>query len=221
MPVKKILLAVLIMTVVTLYFTGGGVKYLDINLYRDIYRQSPVSTLVLFFVVFLVSTSCSLPSTGILTVFSGIIFGMINGFCISLMATTLGGTLAFYSARYMFGALIQRRFAGQLELVNKGINKEGAFYLFGLRMIPVIPFWLLNLLMGLTSMRARVFVLATLGGMIPILLILTYTGSRLGKIEEFSMAAIITPDLLLALGLLATFPFLAKYIVGLTRRFKD
>jgi len=115
--------------------------------------------------------------------------------------------------------LIKRRFPGQIEVVNKGIEKEGAFYLFGLRMIPVIPFGLLNMLIGLTSMRVPVFMLATLTGMIPVLLILTYTGSQLGDIETFSIAAIFTPGLLLSLALLASFPFLAKAIVGYTRRF--
>jgi uncharacterized membrane protein YdjX (TVP38/TMEM64 family) len=86
-------------------------------------------------------------------------------------------------------------------------------------MRPVIPFWLLNLLIGLTSMRVPVFMLATLCGMIPVMLILAYAGSQLGEIETFSMAAIFTPGLILALTLLGSFPFLAKAIVAYTRRF--
>ena len=84
-------------------------------------------------------------------------------------------------------------------------------------MIPVIPFWSLNLLMGLTSMRVPVFMLATLFGMMPVILILTYTGSQLGEIESFSLAAIFTPGLLFSLALLASFPFLAKAILRLSR----
>jgi len=219
MPVKKLALAAFIATIIILYFVGGGEKYLSIRLYQDLFEQSPMATVGVFFVVFLIGTSCSLPVTGALTVVSGIVFGAVTGFSISLLASTLGGTVALYSTRYIFHDLIKRRFPGQVDLVNEGIKKEGAFYLFGLRMIPVIPFWLLNLLIGLTSMRVPIFMLATLCGMIPVMLILAYAGSQLGEIETFSMSTIFTPGLILALTLLGSFPFLAKAIVAYTRRF--
>jgi len=219
MPVKKIALAAFIATIIILYFVGGGEKYLSIHLYQDLFAQSPIATAAVFFVVFFVGTSFSLPVTGALTVASGIVFGAVNGFAISLLASTLGGTVALYSTRYILHDLVKRRFPGQVDVVNKGIEKEGAFYLFGLRMIPVIPFWLLNLVIGLTSMRVPIFMLATLGGMVPVMLILAYAGSQLGSIETFSMAAIFTPGLILSLTLLGSFPFLAKAIVGYARRF--
>lgn len=219
MPVKKIALAAFIATIIILYFVGGGEKYLSIRLYQELFEQSPIVTAGVFFVVFFIGTSFSLPVTGALTVASGIVFGAATGFSISLLASTLGGTVALYSARYIFHDLVNRRFPGQIDVVNKGIEKEGAFYLFGLRMIPIIPFGLLNLLIGLTSMRVPVFMLATLCGMIPVMLILAYAGSQLGEIETFSMAAIFTPGLILALTLLGSFPFLAKAIVAYTRRF--
>jgi len=219
MPVKKIALAAFIATIIILYFVGGGEKYLSIRLYQDLFAQSPIATAAVFFVVFFVGTSFSLPVTGALTVASGIVFGAVNGFAISLLASTLGGTVALYSTRYILHDLVKRRFPGQVDVVNKGIEKEGAFYLFGLRMIPVIPFWLLNLVIGLTSMRVPIFMLATLGGMVPVMLILAYAGSQLGSIETFSMAAIFTPGLILSLTLLGSFPFLAKAIVGYARRF--
>ena len=219
MPVKKFALAAFITTIIILYFVGGGEKYLSIRLYQDLFEQSPIVTAGVFFVVFLAGTSCSLPVTGALTVVSGIVFGAGTGFSISLLASTLGGTVALYSTRYILHDLVKRRFPGQVDVVNEGIEKEGAFYLFGLRMIPVIPFWLLNLLIGLTSMRVPVFMLATLCGMIPVMLILAYAGSQLDEIETFSMSAIFTPGLILALTLLGSFPFLAKAIVAYTRRF--
>lgn len=221
MPIKKIAIATLIVTVLFLYFIGGGEKYLSIHLYQDLYAQSPLATVVVYFTVFFILTSCSLPATAALAVTSGIIFGSFSGFFISLFAATLGGTLSFFSSRYLFRDFIKRRFSGKVELVNKGIEKEGGFYLFGLRMVPVIPFWLLNLLIGLTAMRTPVFILATLFGMVPVLLILTYTGSQLRGIESFNMAAIFTPGLILALCLLAVFPFLAKAIVGMVRRYAN
>lgn len=217
MPVKKLILALFIATMIVLYFAGGGEKYLDIHMYQDLYGASPVSTAAVFFLVFMAGTACSLPVTGVLAITGGIVFGTLTGFTLSLLASTLGGTAALYSSRYLFHDLVSRRFAPQLDMVNKGIANEGAFFLFGLRMIPVIPFWGLNLLMGLTAMRVPVFMLATLLGMVPVMLILSYTGNELGEIEHFSLAEVFTPDLLLALLLLASFPVLARLLVRLLR----
>jgi uncharacterized membrane protein YdjX (TVP38/TMEM64 family) len=219
MPLKKLALVLFITTIAVLYFAGGGEKYMSIQLYQDLYARSPLTTLGVFFAVFLVATACSLPVTGGLSLASGIVFGATTGFIVSLLASTLGGTVALLSTRYLLRDLIKRRFAGQVEVVNKGIESEGAFFLFGLRMIPVIPFGLLNLLVGLTSMRVPLFMLATLTGMVPVILILAYAGSELGNIDSFSVSAIFTPGLILALTLLAAFPFLARYLVTMTRRY--
>jgi len=215
MPIKKIALATIIATMIVLYLIGGGEKYLDIHMYQDLFKSSPIATAAIFFLVFFIGTSCSLPVTGVLALASGIVFGTVTGFFLSVTATTLGGTIALLSTRFLFYDLISRRFTGQVEVVNRGIEKEGAFYLFGLRMIPVIPFWLLNLVMGLTSMSVWVFMLATFGGMMPVLLIYAYAGNELGNIESFSLSAVFTPGLILALCLLASFPILARFIVKL------
>jgi len=219
MPVKKIALAALLAAVIILYFIGGGDKYLSISLYQDLYIRSPLGTSAIFFLIFFVGTACSLPITGAMIVISGIVFGHLTGFLISIFASAMGGTVALLSVRILFKDVIQRRFSSHIDVINKGIKKEGALYVFGLRMVPVIPFWLLNLLVGLTSMRVPVFMLATFLGMIPVTLILSYAGSQLGQVESFSVAAIFTPGMILSLCLLATFPFLAKAIVKLTRRY--
>jgi len=216
--IKKIALAAVIATVMLLYFLGGGEKYLDIHLYQGLFERSPVATSVVFFVVFFIGTSCSLPITAALAIASGIVFGFVFGFLISSLATTLGGAVSLLSTRYIFHDFIRQRFPAQIEVVNKGIEKEGAFYIFGLRMIPLIPFWTLNLLMGLTSMRVLHFSVATMLGMIPVLLILTYTGSQLGEIETLSLGAVFTPGVILSLVLLGSFPFVAKALLAISRR---
>jgi len=215
---KKLGLAAVIATIIALYFIGGGEKYLDIHMYQNLFERSPLVTLAVFFLVFFVGTSCSLPITAALAVASGIVFGFAVGFLVTSLSTTLGGTVSFLSTRYIFHDFIQQRFPEQIAMVNKGVEKEGAFYVFGLRMIPVIPFWTLNLAMGLTSMRVFSFTLATMLGMIPVLLILTYTGSQLGEIETFSVAAVFTPGVILSLALLASFPFIGKGLLTLSRR---
>ena len=124
MPVKKLALALFIATIIILYFVGGGEKYFSINLYQDLFEKSPVSTAAIFFTVFLIATSCSLPVTAVLTLAGGIVFGTLTGFSLSLAATTLGGTVALYSTRFLFYDLVKRRFTGQVDMVNKGIEKE-------------------------------------------------------------------------------------------------
>jgi uncharacterized membrane protein YdjX (TVP38/TMEM64 family) len=217
MPIKKLLLALFIAAMIILYLAGGGEKYLDIHMYQDLYAASPVSTAAVFFLVFMIGTAFSLPVTAVMAISGGIVFGTLTGCVISLLSSTLGGTIALYSSRYLFHDLVSRRFAPQLDMVNKGVANEGAFFLFGLRMIPVIPFWGLNLLMGLTTMKVPVFMTATLLGMVPVMLILSYTGNELGEIESFSIAEVFTPGLILAMCLLASFPILARLLVRLLR----
>jgi len=217
MPIKKLLLALFIAAMIILYLAGGGEKYLDIHMYQDLYAASPLSTAAVFFLVFMIGTAFSLPVTAVMAISGGIVFGTLTGCVISLLSSTLGGTIALYSSRYLFHDLVSRRFAPQLDMVNKGVANEGAFFLFGLRMIPVIPFWGLNLLMGLTTMKVPVFMTATLLGMVPVMLILSYTGNELGEIESFSVADVFTPGLILAMCLLASFPILARLLVRLLR----
>jgi uncharacterized membrane protein YdjX (TVP38/TMEM64 family) len=218
--VKKLLLAAFVACIFLSYFLGGGDKYLDIHLYQNLFERSPVMTASIFFLVFLIGTSFALPVTGALAVASGIVFGVSIGFVISLVASTLGGTVSLWGSRYLFHDLVKRRFAGQIGVINKGIEKEGAFYLFGLRMVPIIPFWGINLLIGLTSMRVPVFMFATFCGMMPVMLILAYTGSELGEIDSISFSSIFTPGLLLSLALLASFPFIARAILAYVRRLR-
>ena len=218
MPVKKLALALFIIIVISLYFVVGGESYLNFQFYQELFARSPVATICIFFMVLLLGTACSLPVVGVLSVASGIVFGALTGFLVSLIASTLGGTVALYSSRVLLHDLVNRRFSPQLAVINNGIEKEGAFFVFGLRMIPVVPFWLLNLLIGLTSMKIPAFMLATICGMTPVLLILTFTGSQLGEIKAFSLANIFTPGLVFSLVLLASFPFVAKFVVGLVKR---
>ncbi len=108
MPLKKLALAAFIATIIILYFVGGGEKYFSIHLYQDLFEQSPISTAAVFFIVFFVGTACSLPVTGVLTLAGGIVFGTLTGFTLSLFATTLGGTVALYSTRYIFYDLVKQ-----------------------------------------------------------------------------------------------------------------
>ena len=194
---------------------------LDARSYQALYRQSPLATSVVFFLAFLVATAFSLPATAILSITSGIIFGHLVGLPLALLACSIGGTLSFLSSRYLLHDLIQRRFAVQFAVVNRGIEKDGAFYVFSLRMIPVVPFWMLNLIMGLTSMNPARFFLATLMGMVPVTAILVHFGTQLGAVEQLSIGAIFTPGLIFSLLLMATMPFVARAILVLIQRRRE
>lgn len=218
MNAKKTIVAALIIIVIAVYLLGGGQKYLNIDYYQSLFQQSPWLTAGVFFLLFVLGTSFSLPVTAIMMVGSGMIFGLVTGLIIALLAMTLGGTVSFLSGRFLFRDVVERRFTGYIEVVNKGMAKEGAFYLFGLRMIPILPFWVVNLSMGLTSIKIPTFMFASFCGMTPVVLVFVYAGSQLGNIKDFSVSAILSPGLILALCLLAGFPFVARYLLGLIRR---
>lgn len=221
MNTKQFFLLTVILLVVVAYLVGGGQEALNIHSYQGMYQESPQLTLIVFFLIFFLGTALSLPLYGILATLSGVIFGNIIGFPLALLAGTMGGTLAYFSSRIILHDVIQNRFGDRLHVLNQGMVRDGAFYLFSLRMIAVIPFWLLNLLMGLTPVTAAKFFLATLTGMVPITLILVYFGSQVGNIEQFSIREVLSPGLLLSLLLLALLPFMTRAIVRLVQRHKN
>jgi len=215
---KQLLLLIALLGIVVTYFMTGAEEMLDPRKYQALYKESPLTTVLIFFAIYLTGTALSLPVTGVLSVVSGMIFGHLIGAPLALLACTIGGTIAYLVSRYLLHTLVQQRFAAQLASINKGIEAEGAFYLFCLRMIPVIPFWLLNLLVGLTSIGVARFFVATLLGMLPVTLILVHFGTQLSTIDRFSVTEIFTPGLLLSLALLAVMPFVARQAVRLIRR---
>src|SRR5690554_2332422 len=183
MNAKKLLIAALILTAISLYLLGGGEKFLNIDFYQHLFQHSPWMTTAVYFVLFVLSTSFSLPVTAILMVGSGIIFGLTTGAIISIFAMTLGGTASCLSGRFLFRDIVERRLSGYIGIINRGLESEGGFYLFSLRIIPLLPFWLVNLSMGVTSVTVSVFMLATFFGMLTATLIFVYAGSQLGNIK--------------------------------------
>lgn len=211
---KQLALLALILSVIASYFIFGGDELLNPKYYQSLYLESPVATTLVFFTVYLLSTAFSLPASGVLSIATGIIFGRLVGIPLALLACSIGGTLAFLSSRYLLHDLIEQRFSKQYHKVNDGVKKEGAFYVFSLRMVPVLPFWLLNLLMGLTRMKTSHFFVATLFGMIPITSILVHFGSELGAIEHYSVSTVFTPDMIGALALVGLLPFATRWLLG-------
>ena len=147
-----------------------------------------------------------------MTLGGGAFFGLFAGTVIVSFASSIGATLAMLIARFLLRDWVQSRFASQMETINSGINKEGGFYLFTLRLVPAVPFLVINLGMGLTSLRALTFYWVSQLGMLPGTLVYINAGSELAKIE--SLSDILSPTLIGSFALLGTFPLLVKKMLA-------
>ena len=217
---KKIALILVIALIVGSYLFFDGQKYLSLDFFQNLYKQEPLLTAAVYFVVYVVATSLSFPGASLLTIMGGMIFGLWTGLLLVSFASSLGATLAFLVSRFLLRDWVQSKFANYLGAVNKGIEKDGAFYLFSLRLIPVVPFWVINLVMGVTPMKAVIFYLVSQIGMLAGTAVYVNAGAELGAVEEFSTAGILSLPLLLSFALLAIFPFIARAIVGAVQRRK-
>ena len=168
----------------------------------------PLATAALFFAVYVAATALSIPGAVILTLAAGAMFGLGWGLLLVSFASSLGALLAFLLARYLLRDAIQARFGKALEPINEGVRKDGTFYLLTLRLVPMFPFWLINLLMGLTPMSAGLFYLVSQLGMLAGTAVYVNAGTQLAAIR--SPGDILSPGLLGSFVLLGLFPLLAK-----------
>ncbi|MEO8158101.1 MAG: FAD-dependent oxidoreductase [Betaproteobacteria bacterium] len=169
-----------------------------------------------FFALYVLVTALSLPGAAVMTLAAGAFFGLLWGTVIVSFASSLGATLAFLASRYLFRESIQQRFGDRLKAVNAGMAREGALYLLTLRLVPLFPFFLVNLLMGLTGIAVRTFYLVSQAGMLAGTLVYVNAGTQLAKID--SLSGIISPGLLLSFALLGIFPWIAKRLLDFLKR---
>ncbi|OGA64457.1 MAG: pyridine nucleotide-disulfide oxidoreductase [Betaproteobacteria bacterium RIFCSPLOWO2_12_FULL_65_14] len=201
------------------FFAVGGPRYVSFENvkaqaagFQQYYEAHRVQTVAVYFVVYVLVTALSLPGALVMTLVGGAIFGLVWGTVIVSFASSLGATLAFLAARFVLRDWVRAKFGRFLEPVDTGIRREGAFYLFTLRLIPAVPFFVINLAMGLTAMRARTFYGVSQLGMLPGTLVFVAAGSQLAAIE--SPAGILSPGLVGLFVLIGVFPLLAKRLVG-------
>jgi uncharacterized membrane protein YdjX (TVP38/TMEM64 family) len=174
-------------------------------------EQNPLLAPMIFFSLYVIFTGLSLPVAGIMTIIAGALFGLIQGVVLVSFASSLGATLAFLLSRYLFRSFFQDRYSQKLKVLNHGIEREGAFYLFSLRMIPVFPFFMVNAIMGLTLIDTRVFYFASQAGMLPLTVIYVNAGSQIARIN--SVGDVLSPSVFLSFTLLGVFPLISKKIV--------
>jgi pyruvate/2-oxoglutarate dehydrogenase complex dihydrolipoamide dehydrogenase (E3) component/uncharacterized membrane protein YdjX (TVP38/TMEM64 family) len=168
-----------------------------------------------FFAVYVMLTALSFPGAALMTLVAGAVFGVWWGIVIVSFASSIGAMLAFFAARFIARDAVQRRFGDRLRAVNHGVDREGGFYLFTLRLVPLFPFFAVNLLMGLTPLRGTTFYWVSQVGMLPGTAVYVNAGTQLAQID--SLGGIVSPSVLLSFALLGVFPLLAKHGLGLLR----
>ena len=218
MQIKKLMLASLIAIVLILLLLFDLHHYLTLeylNSSKDklnsYYQDNPLIVLGTYFFIYLTSVAFSVPGATVLTLAGGALFGLVAGTLVVSFASTIGATLAMLISRLLLKDWVQNRFATQMIKINSGILKEGTFYLFALRLLPAVPFFVINLVMGLTNIRTVTFFWVSQLGMLPATLVYVNAGSELGKIQTID--DILSSSLIISFLLLGIFPLLIKRIV--------
>lgn len=176
--------------------------------FASYYTENPFATIGIYLLVYITSTALSLPGAALLTLLGGGLFGLVTGTILVSIASTTGATLSFLVSRFILKDWVQQKFSKQLKTINDGVEKEGAFYLFTLRLIPVVPFFVINLVMGLTPMRTITFFFVSQIGMLAGTIVYVNAGTQLAQID--SLKGILSPSLLLSFVILGLFPIITK-----------
>jgi len=220
---RKIVQKIIIGCVVVLgiavfrYFDVG--QYLSLDYLKasqakflELYLENRLLVVAAYMGIYIAVTALSLPGAVVMTLAGGALFGLVVGTVVISFASTIGATLACMVSRFLLREWVQDKFGDRLAVINRGIEKEGAFYLFSLRLVPIFPFFVINLLMGLTRMRLFTFFWVSQIGMLAGTIVYVNAGKELAKIE--SLSGIISPGLLISFVILGLFPLAAKKILG-------
>lgn len=220
MKSSRVLLLLLIVALIAVFFIFDLNQYLSLETLKEqqatieSYRSGhPVLAVIIYMLVYVAVTGLSLPGATILTLAGGATFGVLWGTVIVSFASTIGATLAFLAARFLFRDTVNSRFGTRIQAIDEGIDRDGAFYLFTLRLVPVFPFFMINLTMGLTTLKVRTFYWVSQIGMLAGTVIYVNAGTQLAKIE--SLSGILSPALIGSFVLLGLFPIIAKKLIAL------
>lgn len=218
--VKKIGIVALILVLIAAfkilhldqYFTLSYIKASQ-EKFQAIYLENRALVIGSYMAIYILVTSLSLPGAAVMTLLGGALFGFVVGTIVVSFASTIGATFACFASRYLLQSWVQGKFGEKLKTVNEGVEKEGLFYLFTLRLIPVFPFWMINLVMGLTKMRLRTFYWVSQLGMLPGTMVYVNAGKELAKID--SLKGILSPGLIISFVILGLFPITVKKLMAL------
>ncbi|MEC7422606.1 MAG: FAD-dependent oxidoreductase [Pseudomonadota bacterium] len=222
---KRLLIIAALAALVAAYFFFGLGDYLTVEGIKQVagdvgayYERNPAQVIAGFFLVYVAVAAASLPGAAVMTLAAGALFGVLVGTIIVSFASTLGATLAFLASRYVLRDGIEARFGERLRTVNQGLERDGAFYLFTIRMIPLFPFFVVNLVMGLTRIGTWTFAWVSQIGMLLGTIVYVNAGTQLARID--SLSGIASPAVLASFALLGIAPWFAKAIIGWIKRRK-
>ncbi len=180
--------------------------------FAALYAQHRVMVIGTYMIIYIIATALSLPGAVVLTLAGGALFGLVVGTVAVSFASTIGATLACFFSRFLLRDWVQNKFGDKLGTINRGIQNEGSFYLFIMRLIPVFPFFVINLVMGLTKMPLFTFYWVSQVGMLAGTVVYVNAGKELAKID--SLSGILSPSLLISFAILGLFPITVKKLVG-------
>ncbi len=215
MNTRKLGLLIVLVGLVAAYFAFDLGQYLSLAYAKGaqgrlaaLYAEQPALVLGVYAAVYVAVAALSLPGAAILTLLGGAIFGLLAGTVVVSFASSIGATLAMLVARYVLRDSVQQRFGARLADVDRGIARDGAFYLFTLRLVPLFPFFVVNLLMGLTAIKVRTYYVASQLGMLAGTVVYVNAGTQLARVE--SLSGLLSPGLIASFVLLGVFPLLAR-----------
>lgn len=221
----KILTLFFIFLFFILFFYFDFNQYLNLDFFigkkQDLdsfYKDSPVLFVLTFFAFYVLCATFSVPGAALLTLVAGFLFDFILGSIVVSLGSSIGATFAFLISRFLMKDFIQKRFYSRLQTINKGIQKDGVFYLFSLRLIPIFPFFAVNLFMGLTPISVGKFFVASLLGMLPGTFVYVNAGNQLSSAK--SLAEIFSPMIILSFVLLACLPWIMKVFLKILKKAK-
>ncbi|MFI3256543.1 MAG: VTT domain-containing protein [Psittacicella sp.] len=188
------------------------------SIFKSLHKTHPIISCIVYFFTYLLTAELSIPLTNPLTILSGSLFGFWIGIILSSFASAIGATLSFLTARYLFTGFIKKYFPKRIKLINKGIDKEGSFYLFSLRMLPIIPYSVINLVMGVTKINIWKFYIVSQTAMLVKVIVYVNAGTQLAKVK--SAIDIFSPQLIISFILIGLLPIITKRLVDYIKLFK-
>ena len=221
--VGKLVLLALIAVLIGAFFLLDLGQYASLDYLKSVHAdvvhlvgENPLGASLVYFFGYVLVTGLSLPGAAVMTVAGGAVFGLAWGLLLVSFASSVGATIAMLISRTLLGDWVQKRYGEQLHSINAGLEKDGAFYLFSLRMVPLFPFFVINLVMGLTPLPAWRFYWVSQVGMLAGTVVFVFAGTQLAEVE--SLSDVLSPGLIVAFSLLGLFPLLArKSLEAITR----
>jgi len=217
--VKRLVIVGIIASLVACYFLFDLGQYFSLEYikasrerFQTLYAEHTVLVIGAYFLLYVTATALALPAATAITLAGGAMFGFATGTVVVSFASSIGAAVAFVVARYLLRDWVQGRFGDKLEKINQGIEKDGAFYLFTLRLIPLFPFFVVNTVIALTPMRLFTYYWVSQVGMFPATLVYVNAGKELGRID--SLSGLLSPSLILSFAILGIFPLVMKKALG-------